>query len=252
MHTKYNDPFLQYIQNVLHVVFQAHAKAWHTYDTQFRPTQRGEVSVVLGSHWVLPQRTPASQADVELCQRSMESVLGWFANPIFRDGDYPASMRSQHGDLLPTFTPEEKAWVQGTADFFALSFGPNDLRLGRSLVPYGQSVSPDLRSVLRWIRLEYGDRRVLVAEGGWFSEAAVGTEDTVAIYLMKRFINQVLQGERLTDGARCKRNRTGLRSKGTLHMSCFTFQPSGLTACRCSATPPGLWWTASSGTTATV
>ena len=180
---------------MLDVVFQAHAKAWHTYNNQFRPTQRGEVSVVLGSHWVVPQRTPASQANVALCQQSMEAVIGWFANPIFGDGDYPASMRSQHGDLLPTFTPEEKAWVQGTADFFALSFGPNNLSLSRGLVPYGQIVSPNLRSVLKWIQLEYGDRRVLVAEGGWFSEAAVETEDTVAIYLMKRFINQVLQGE---------------------------------------------------------
>ncbi|CAL8267000.1 unnamed protein product [Boreogadus saida] len=177
---------------VAHNLIRAHAKAWHTYNDQFRPTQGGEVSVVLGSQWVVPQRTPASPAHVELCQRSMEAVLGWFANPIFGDGDYPASMRSQHGDLLPTFTPEEKAWVKGTADFFALSFGPNDLRLSRGLVPYGQSVSPDLRSLLKWIQLEYGDRRVLVAEGGWFSEAAVGTEDTVAMYLMKRFINQVL------------------------------------------------------------
>ncbi|CAL8264013.1 unnamed protein product [Lota lota] len=178
---------------VAHNLIKAHAKAWHTYNTQFRPTQRGEVSIVLGSHWVIPQRAPATEANVELCQRSMESVLGWFANPIFGDGDYPASMRSQHGDLLPTFTPEEKAEVQKTADFFALSFGPNNLRLSRSLIQFGQSVSPNLRSILNWIQLEYGDRRVLVAEGGWFSEAAVETEDTVAIYLMKRFINQVLQ-----------------------------------------------------------
>ena len=212
---------------MLDVVFQAHAKAWHTYNDQFRPTQRGEVSVVLGSHWVVPQRTPASQANVALCQQSMEAVIGWFANPIFGDGDYPASMRSQHGDLLPTFTPEEKAWVQGTADFFALSFGPNNLSLSRGLVPYGQIVSPNLRSVLKWIQLEYGDRRVLVAEGGWFSEAAVETEDTVAIYLMKRFINQVLQGEWVRNGARRKWNTTGLRSIGHLQLLFLHFSHQG-------------------------
>ncbi|KAJ3587305.1 hypothetical protein NHX12_010903 [Muraenolepis orangiensis] len=178
---------------VAHNLIRAHAKAWHTYHTQFGPTQRGEVSLVLGSHWVIPQRGQATEANLELCQRSMESVLGWFANPIFGDGDYPASMKSQHGDLLPTFTPEEKAWVRKTADFFALSFGPNNLRLSRSLIQYGQNLSPDLRSILHWIQLEYGDLRVLVAEAGWFSEVAVETEDTVAIYLMKRFINQVLQ-----------------------------------------------------------
>lgn len=86
--------------------------------------------------------------------------------------------------------------MKKTADFFALSFGPNNLRLGRDTVQYGQSVTPDLRRILGWIKHEYGDPRVLVAEGGWFSEASVGKEDTVAIYLMKRFINQVLQGEK--------------------------------------------------------
>lgn len=132
---------------------------------------------------------------MELCQQSIESVLGWFANPIFGDGDYPPSLKVKHGALLPTFSSEEKLWVQATADFFALSFGPNNLRLGRSLVPNGQTVTPDLRRLLAWIKLEYGDPKVLVAEGGWFSDAAEAKEDTVAIYLMKRFINQVLQGE---------------------------------------------------------
>ncbi|KAF7668006.1 hypothetical protein LDENG_00036940 [Lucifuga dentata] len=178
---------------VAHNLIRAHAKAWHTYNTHFRPTQKGKVSIVLGSHWVEPQRGQATPANVELCQQSIEAVLGWFANPIFGDGDYPVSIKIKHGATLPLFTPEEKLWVQKTADFFALSFGPNNLRMGRNLVQYGQTVTPDLRRVLGWVKMEYGDMRVLVAEGGWFSETTVGREDTVAIYLMKRFINQVLQ-----------------------------------------------------------
>lgn len=178
---------------VAHNLIKAHAKAWHTYNTHFRQTQRGKVSIVLGSHWVEPQRGQTTHANVELCQKSIEAVLGWFANPIFGDGDYPVSLKIKHGVLMPSFTPEERVWVQNTADYFALSFGPNNLRLGRNLVQYGQTVNPDLRRVLAWIKMEYGDHRVLVAEGGWFSEASVGREDTVAIYLMKRFINQVLQ-----------------------------------------------------------
>ncbi|KAG7230292.1 hypothetical protein INR49_024396 [Caranx melampygus] len=178
---------------VAHNLIRAHAKAWHNYNTHFRPTQKGKVSIVLGSHWVEPQRGQATASNVELCQQSIEAVLGWFANPIFGDGDYPASLKIKHGALLPTFTPAEKLWVQKTADFFALSFGPNNLRLGRNLVQYGQTVTPDLRRILSWIKLEYGDPRVLVAEGGWYSEASVGIEDTRAIYLMKNFMNQVLQ-----------------------------------------------------------
>lgn len=122
-------------------------------------------------------------------------MLGWFANPIFGNGDYPVSLTIKHGDLLPKFTPEEKLWVRYTADFFALSFGPYNLRLGRDLVQYWQTVTPDLRRVLGWIKLEYGNPRVLVAEGGWFSDAKLGKDDTVAIYLMKRFINEGLKGE---------------------------------------------------------
>ncbi|XP_057707235.1 beta-klotho [Corythoichthys intestinalis] len=182
---------------VAHNLIKAHAKAWHTYDTQYRPTQKGRVSVVLGSHWVEPQNGQASATSVHLCQQSMEAVLGWFANPILGDGDYPASLKIKHGDLLPEFSTEEKLWVKNTSDFFALSFGLNNFRLGRNLPHFGQAVSPDLRRVLGWIKLEYGDLPVLVAEGGWFSEASVGREDTVAIYLMKRFINQVLQAIRL-------------------------------------------------------
>ncbi|KAM7417697.1 hypothetical protein PAMA_017376 [Pampus argenteus] len=182
---------------VAHNLIKAHAKAWHTYNTHFRPAHNGKVSIILGSHWVEPQKGQATTANVELCQQSIEAVLGWFANPIFGDGDYPASFKTKHEALLPAFSPEEKLLVQKTADFFALSFGPNNLRLGRNLVHYGQSVTPDLRRILGWIKLEYGDPKVLLAEGGWFSEASVGREDTVAIYLMKKFINQVLQAIRI-------------------------------------------------------
>ncbi|XP_037118431.1 beta-klotho [Syngnathus acus] len=182
---------------VAHNLIRAHAKAWHIYDTHYRPEQKGKVSIVLGSHWVEPQKGQPVATGVDLCQQSMDAVLGWFASPILGNGDYPASLKNKHGGLLPTFTTKEKLWVNNTADFFALSFGPNNLRLGRTLPHFGQVVSPDLRRVLGWIKLEYGDLQVLVAEGGWFSEASVGREDTVAIYLMKRFINHVLQAGRL-------------------------------------------------------
>lgn len=180
-----------------HFHFQAHARAWYIYDSHFRASQKGKVSIVLGSHWVEPQRGEATAANVDSCQQSIEAVLGWFAGPIFGEGNYPDSLRKKYGRLLPTFTPEEKLWVKKSADFFALSFGPNNLRLGRDLVHHGQTVTPDLHRLLNWIKLEYGDLRVLVAEAGWFSEASVGREDTVAIYLMKNFINQVLKGEQV-------------------------------------------------------
>lgn len=176
---------------VAHNMIKAHARAWHKYNTHFRLNQKGKVSIVLGSHWIKPQR--ATEANIEHCQESMEAVLGWFANPVFGNGDYPQSLKRKHRDLLPTFSHEEKFWVRNTADFFALSFGPNNLRLGLSLAQYGQTVTLDLRRVLSWIKLQYGDLPVLVAETGWFSDTTETTEDTVALYLMKKFVNQVLQ-----------------------------------------------------------
>lgn len=173
------------------------------------------MSIVLGSHWVEPQRGQATAANVELCQQSVEAVLGWFANPIFGNGDYPVSLKMKYGALLPTFTPKEKLWMQKTADFFALSFGPNILRLGRNLIHNGQTVTPDLRRLLGWIKLEYGNPSVLVAEGGWYSETP-GREDTVAMYLMKSFINQVLQGEQ-------RNKRRGCYYKRIIHSESYFY-----------------------------
>ncbi|XP_067314220.1 beta-klotho [Pseudorasbora parva] len=182
------DPFI-----AAHNLIRAHAEAWHIYNKTFRPHQGGKVSITLGSHWVEPLQGQASPANVELCQKSMEAVIGWFAEPIFGNGDYPESLKASNRGVIPEFTPQERLSVKGTADFFSLGFGPETLRVGRGLARFGQTVTPDLRSILVWVRLTYGDPQVLVAESGWFSDASVGVEDTVAIYLMKKFIMQVMQ-----------------------------------------------------------
>lgn len=175
----------------------------------------------------------------------MEAVLGWFANPIFGDGGYPESLNTQHGSLMPTFSPEEKLQVKNTADFFALSFGPNNLRLGQG-IGRGQTVTLDLRRLLGWIKHQYGDPDVLVAEGGWFTEASVGLEDTVAMYLMKLFINQVLQGKRTT--GECKKMQRKGNNRKKQHFC--VLQLLRLMECRCLDTLPGRWWMDLSGLTA--
>ncbi|XP_055034345.2 beta-klotho [Misgurnus anguillicaudatus] len=182
------DPFI-----AAHNLIRAHAKAWHIYDKQFRAHQHGQVSITLGSQWVEPFHGHATSANVELCQKSMEAVIGWFAEPIHGSGDYPASLKASNRGVIPEFSLEERIWVKGTADFFSLAFGPETMRVVKGLAWFGQKVTPDLRSVLVWIQQEYDDPRVLVAESGWFSNASVGVDDTVAIYVLKTFIMQVLQ-----------------------------------------------------------
>lgn len=124
----------------------------------------------------------------------MQKVLGWFAKPIHGDGDYPEELKTEFASLLPNSTETEKNYIKGTADFFAFSFGPNNFIPPKKLPKLGQVFSLDLREVLNWIKLEYNNPRILIAENGWFTNSHVKTEDTTVIYLMKNFINKVLQG----------------------------------------------------------
>ncbi|KAE8629395.1 hypothetical protein XENTR_v10000476 [Xenopus tropicalis] len=170
---------------VAHNLIKAHALVWHTYNVHFRQLQKGYLSVTLGSHWVKPANT--NQGTIEQCQESIEAILGWFAKPIHYDGDYPESLKIKHHSIFPNFTEAEKAFIKGTADFFALSFGSNDFNVSNN------DNSLNLRAILNWIKMEYDNPRILIMENGWFSDSPVRTEDTVIIYMMKKFINDVLQ-----------------------------------------------------------
>lgn len=180
------------VYTVGHNLIKAHAKVWHNYNTHFRPHQKGFLSITLGSHWIEPNKSDDT-LDINKCQQSMERVLGWFAKPIHGDGDYPEELKNKLYYFLPNFTEAEKNYIKGTADFFAFSFGPNNFKPPNTLAKMGQNLSLNLREVLNWIKLEYTNPRILIAENGWFTDSHVKTEDTTAIYMMKNFINKVLQ-----------------------------------------------------------
>ncbi|XP_058653690.1 beta-klotho isoform X2 [Onychostoma macrolepis] len=190
------DPFI-----AAHNLLRAHAKAWHVYDKHFRRHQHGNVSITLGSHWVEPPSGHATPTNLELCQKAMEAVIGWFAEPIYGSGDYPESLKASHRGVIPEFSAQEQLWIKGTADFFSLAFEHETLKVGQGLAQFGQTVKLDLRSVLVWVQQTYGDPQLLLAESSWFSDASVGVEDTKAIYMMKWFIMQVMQAVSV-DGVR--------------------------------------------------
>uniref|UniRef100_A0A8B9F146 Klotho beta n=1 Tax=Amazona collaria TaxID=241587 RepID=A0A8B9F146_9PSIT len=179
------------VYSVGHNLIKAHAKVWHNYKTHFQPYQKGMMSIVLGSHWVEPNKSEDA-LDIAKCQQSMDRVLGWFAKPIHGDGDYPEELKNEFS-FLPRFTEDEKNYIKGTADFFAFSFGPDNFKPPNTLSKMGQNLSLNLREVLNWIKLEYNSPRILIAENGWFTDSHVKTDDTTAIYMMKNFINKVLQ-----------------------------------------------------------
>ncbi|KAM4708404.1 beta-klotho [Discoglossus pictus] len=180
------------VSAVAHNLIKAHAMVWHTYDKQFRQSQNGFLSITLGSHWIEPEKGKYSSLSIDMCQESMETVLGRFAKPIHSDGDYPEILKRRYGSILPNFTETEKSLIKGTADFFAFSFGPEHFGHEINATSLGQS-QIYLRGVLNWINLEYDNPRILIVENGWFTYSHIKTEDTTAIYLMKKFINEVLR-----------------------------------------------------------
>ncbi|XP_069487983.1 cytosolic beta-glucosidase-like isoform X2 [Ambystoma mexicanum] len=119
------------VYHVGHNMIKAHAKAWHTYHLLFKEKQHGQVSISLDSDWAEPF-DPSSVKDQEAVQRYLAFNLGWFAHPVFINGDYPPLMKSQISSKskqqgfmdsrLPEFTDEEMKMIQGTADFFCLNY----------------------------------------------------------------------------------------------------------------------------------
>ncbi|CAH1269389.1 LCTL [Branchiostoma lanceolatum] len=114
-----------------HNLIKAHGRAWHTYDKEFRAKQGGELGITLSCTWAEP-KNPESEEDAAAAERLLQFHMGWFAHPIFLNGDYPDVMkeyiakRSAEEGLaksrLPEFTCEEKAMLKGTADFLGLNY----------------------------------------------------------------------------------------------------------------------------------
>ena len=75
-----------------HNMLLAHAKAWHTYDKEFRSMQHGKVSIVVNSQWFEPKTK--KEEDIKAAERGIQWYLGWMAHPVFK-GDYPAVMKKR-------------------------------------------------------------------------------------------------------------------------------------------------------------
>ncbi|KAJ6662348.1 hypothetical protein lerEdw1_012512 [Lerista edwardsae] len=180
---------------VAHNLLKAHAKVWHLYNDHFRPTQRGQVSIALSSHWIKPQQM--IESDIKECQKSLDFVLGWFAKPIFIDGDYPESMRTNLSSTLPEFTEEEKKFIRGTADFFALSFGATmSFHLVDSDMKFQQPELLSLRQLLYWISMEYNKPQIFIVESSWFVSGTIKTDDFTYVNYLKYLITDTLKAIR--------------------------------------------------------
>jgi len=60
-----------------------------------------------------------STEDALAVQRAWDFNEGWWADPIFLTGDYPASLKAFVSSFLPPLTDVQKAMINGSSDVFA-------------------------------------------------------------------------------------------------------------------------------------
>ncbi|KFO22731.1 Lactase-phlorizin hydrolase [Fukomys damarensis] len=80
-----------------HNLIKAHVEAWHLYNNVYRASQGGMISITISNDWAEP-RDLSNQDDVEAARRYVQFMGGWFAHPIFKNGDYPDVMKTRIRD----------------------------------------------------------------------------------------------------------------------------------------------------------
>ncbi|XP_046903198.1 lactase-phlorizin hydrolase-like [Hypomesus transpacificus] len=222
---------------VAHNLLKAHATVYHTYDDKYRQSQGGLVSIALNADWAEPKDINVPR-EIAAADRALQFQLGWFAHPIFRNGDYPDAMKWQVGNKselqgltdsrLPTFTEEEKAFIKGTADVFCINayttkivrhvtarLSPESYDFDQDLGEEEDSDAPTtaiskqravawgLRRLLNWIKEEYGDPEIYITENGVATDTKTTVDDIVRIFYYKTYIDEALKAHNL-DGVKVR------------------------------------------------
>jgi len=170
----------------------AHGHTVKVYRDKYKEKAGGEIGITLNGDLMDPW-DPEDPRDVEAAERKLEFSIAWFADPIYF-GDYPASMRKQLGERLPTFTEEEVKLVKGSNDFYGMNHytanyvkhkdtpPDDDDHLGNVETSFynkaGDCVGPETQSVwlrpspvgfrnlLNWLSKRYNYPKIYVTENG--------------------------------------------------------------------------------------
>ena len=91
----------------------AHSKAYHLAKSL---GINGTISFKNSGGYKIPLTN--STEDAKAVERAWDFFEGWFANPIFINGDFPETLKGFFGSFLTEFTDEEKEMINGTSDVF--------------------------------------------------------------------------------------------------------------------------------------
>ncbi|KAK1336989.1 hypothetical protein QTO34_003031 [Cnephaeus nilssonii] len=187
-----------------HNLIKAHAEAWHLYNDVYRARQGGLISITISSDWAEP-RDPSNQEDVEAARRYVQFMGGWFAHPIFKNGDYSEVMKTRIRDRslaaglsksrLPEFTESEKRRINGTYDYFGFNHYTTVLAYNLDYDSWISSFDAD-RRILNWLKEEYNNPPIYVTENGVSQRGETSLNDTARIYYLRSYINEALKAVR--------------------------------------------------------
>lgn len=95
----------------------AHADVYHWYKSTLHGT--GKLSLKLANLAAMPLN-PSAPADVRAALRYQDFWLGTMANPLYLGAQYPATVLATPGLGLDPLTDDERAYLNGTSDLFAV------------------------------------------------------------------------------------------------------------------------------------
>lgn len=191
----------------------------------------GIIGITLNVHWQVA-KNPFSPADVKAADTATQFQYGWFAHPVFINGDYPEVMKwkignkSKEQDLtesrLPVFTENEKLNIRGSSDFIGINFYTSDRVSAKKSPTFPSSFIADqdivfdkdphwlgsgstwlkvtptaIRKMIKWTKDYLGPNvPIYITENG-VSDRNGTLQDSHRIYYYNLYINEVLKAIRL-------------------------------------------------------
>ncbi|CEM35346.1 unnamed protein product [Vitrella brassicaformis CCMP3155] len=177
-----------------HNALKAHARAYRLFKKDFAPKRPGaQVGLTLNADWRVPL-DPSNPEDERQCEIEMDSALGWFAEPVYGSGFYPASLRKEYPHVLPNMTAADRNLIRNSSDFFGLNhyttmyvdstspraetrhrngvvIGPHAATWWLYAVPWG------FRRLLAYIQDKWNPPFIIVTENGMSDEKKSDVED---------------------------------------------------------------------------